>query len=202
VEAYRPGLGQKPSIPPKLPENRRTTTSLHSAAALRLLIFTGGRLREILNLQWRHVDRERGLLLLPDSKTGKKTIVLGGPAIAVLKEPPRSGPFVIAGDNSDEPKRDLKRPWALVSQHAGLADVRIHDLRHSFASIGAGTGMVLPIIGKPLDHADVETTQRYAHLDADPLRRASDAITAIIANALNKTNSITADDATDHSDAA
>ncbi|RJF86365.1 DUF4102 domain-containing protein [Oleomonas cavernae] len=171
---------------PKLPENRRTIISQHSAAALRLLIFTGARLREILNLQWRHVDLERGLLLLPDSKTGKKTIALGGPAIALLKELPRSGTFVIAGDDPDKPKPDLKRPWALVSQHAGLADVRIHDLRHSFASIGAGSGLGLPIIGKLLGHADVETTQRYTHLDAAPLRRASDAISSIIAQALDR----------------
>lgn len=187
---------------PKLLENRRTIISQHAAAALRLLIFTGARLREILNLRWKEVDLERGLLFLPDSKTGRKTIVLGAPAIAILKEIRGNGPYVIAGDDPDKPKTDLKRPWALVSRRAGLEDVRLHDLRHSFASVGAGSGMGLPIIGKLLGHASTATTQRYAHLDADPLRRASDAIGAAIALALDGKIEQGESDAGDHSDAA
>jgi integrase len=153
----------------------------HAAAALRLLIFTGARLREVLHLEWSQVDFERGLLLLKDSKTGKKTIVLNAPALEVLTRLSRVGKFVIAGEKADDPRKelpraDLKRPWKMVTQEAGLTGLRVHDLRHNFAAFGAGGGMGLPIIGKLLGHTQASTTQRYAHLDADPLRRAADAI--------------------------
>jgi len=154
-------------------------------AALRLLLFTGARLREILHLRWEHVDMERGLLLLPDSKTGRKAITLNAPSLAVLKLLDRIGPFVIAGANPDIPRADLKKPWTAVTEAASLPRLRIHDLRHSFASIGAGAGLGLPIVGKLLGHTQAATTQRYAHLDADPIRRASDAIGATIAAALD-----------------
>jgi len=166
--------------------NRITNIGPHAAAALRLLIFTGARLREILDLQWDHVDLQRGLLFLPDSKTGKKTIVLGVAALAVLENLPRLGKFVIAGTDNDKPRADLQRPWALVSKRANLAGLRLHDLRHSFASVGAGSGFGLPVIGKLLGHSNSKTTERYAHLAADPLRRASDAISGSIAKAMGE----------------
>jgi integrase len=164
--------------------NRRTIIGPHAAAALRLLIFTGARLREILHLRWEHVDFDRGLLLLPDSKTGRKTIILNAPALATLSELPRVGAYVIAGENSDAPRADLKRPWEVVARHAGLDGVRLHDLRHTYASIGAGSGLGLPIIGKLLGHAETRTTERYAHLDADPLRKAANAIGNTLAAAV------------------
>ncbi|GJE44625.1 site-specific integrase [Methylobacterium soli] len=173
------------------PENRRVKISPHAAAALRLLLFTGARLREILHLRWEHVDLARGLLLLPDSKTGKKTIVLNAPALQVLANTPRVGAFVIAGasagQSDEKPRSDLKRPWELITKEAGLEGVRLHDLRHSFASVGAGGGLGLPIIGKLLGHSQAATTQRYAHLDADPLRRAANEIGARIAHAMGDT---------------
>jgi integrase len=160
----------------------------YAVAALRLLIFTGARLREILHLKWEHVDFERGVLRLPDSKTGKKTIVLNGPALDLLNRLERSGAYVIAsesaGQSYEKPRSDLKRPWHTIRRHAGLEDVRLHDLRHSFASFGAGGGLGLPMIGKLLGHSQPQTTARYAHLDADPVRRASDAIGATIAAAM------------------
>jgi hypothetical protein len=169
-------------------ENRRTVIGPHAAAAMRLLILTGARLREILHLRWEHVDFERGLLLLPDSKTGKKAIVLNAPALDVLANVPRLGAYVIAGQSAgteeESPRHDLKRPWQAVAKRAGLDGVRIHDLRHTHASIGAGAGLGLPIIGKLLGHAQASTTARYAHLDADPLRRASDRIGSHIAAAM------------------
>jgi integrase len=167
-------------------KNRRTVIGPHAAAAIRLLLFTGCRLREILHLKWEHVDFERGLLFLPDSKTGKKTVVLNAPALAVLSAVPHLGAFVIAGDDPEQPRTDLKRPWAMVTREAKLDGLRIHDLRHSFASFGAGGGMGLPIVGKLLGHANATTTARYAHLDADPLRRASDRIGATIAAAMGE----------------
>lgn len=166
------------------PENRKTLLSAHVAAAFRLLLFTGCRLREILQLRWREVDVERGLLLLPDSKTGRKVIVLNAPALQVLTEVPRLGDFVILGDDPKKPRADLQKPWELIKRHAGLEGVRIHDLRHTHASIGAGAGLGLPIIGRLLGHKHTETTARYAHLDADPLRRASDRIGSELAAAL------------------
>eukprot|EP01037_Dinobryon_pediforme_P002438 gene2438-2476_t len=168
-------------------ENRRSIIGPHAAGAIRLLLFTGCRLREILHLQWDHIDFERGLLFLSDSKTGKKTIVLNAPALAVLSGLPRLGKFVIAGETEGKPRSDLKRPWALVKRQAGLEDFRIHDIRHSFASFGAGGGMGLPIVGKLLGHANATTTARYAHLDSDPLRKASNAIGNTISAAIDGT---------------
>ena len=170
--------------------NRRTVIGPHAAAAIRLLILTGARLREILHLKWEHVDFERGLLLLPDSKTGKKTIVLNAAAVNVLAKLPRIGAYVIAGENAgarDEgPRADLKRPWQAVAKRAKLDGVRIHDLRHTHASVGAGVGLGLPIIGKLLGHAQASTTARYAHLDADPLRKASDRIGRHLSKAMSE----------------
>jgi integrase len=168
--------------------NRRTVIGPHAAAALRLLIFTGARLREILHLRWKEVDLQRGLLLLPDSKTGAKPVVLNAPALRILAELPRMGPYVIAGDDPDRPRSDLKRPWALVSRRAGLERVRLHDLRHTYASYGAGAGLGLPIIGKLLGHKQTATTERYAHLDADPLRQASERIAGTIEAAMSGTS--------------
>ena len=163
---------------------------MHAAAALRLLILTGARLREILHLRWEHVDVERGLLLLPDSKTGRKTIVLNRPALEILKAHPRTGLFVIVGDKPDQPRTDLKKPWAAVSRRAGIEGVRLHDLRHTFASIGAGASLGLPIVGKLLGRSQPQTTARYAHLDADPLLRAANLIGERIESAMNLTAAI------------
>jgi integrase len=168
--------------------NRRTKIGPHAAAAVRLLILTGARLREILHLKWEQVDLERGLLLLPDSKTGKKAIVLNAPAHDNLANLPRAGAYVIAGQaagtHADRPRSDLNRPWRAIVKRADLTGLRIHDLRHTHASIGAGLGLGLPIIGKLLGHTQASTTARYAHLDADPLRRASEHIGTRLAGAM------------------
>jgi integrase len=155
-----------------------------AAGAIRLLLLTGCRLGEILNLQWPHVDFERGLLLLPDSKTGKKAVVIGAPALAVLASFPRLGRYVIGGMSPDKPRADLKRPWARICEAAELEGVRLHDLRHSFASAGAGAGLALPVIGKLLGHSQSATTQRYTHLADDPLRKAAERVSGDIAERL------------------
>jgi integrase len=143
-----------------------------------------------MGLKWDYVDLERGLLLLPDSKTGRKTIVLNAPATRVLADLPRLGVYVIASQNSgaekETPRADLNRPWRVVAKRAGLVGVRLHDLRHTHASIGAGAGLGLPIIGKLLGHAQATTTARYAHLDADPLRRPSEQIGGKLAAAMGR----------------
>jgi integrase len=178
--------GRASSKHDRKPDNRRSLLSAHVTAAFRLLLFTGCRLREILGLRWSEVDFERGLLFLPDSKTGRKPVVLNAPALQVLADVPRLGDFVILGDDPAKPRADLAKPWEAIRRHAGLEGVRIHDLRHTHASIGAGAGLGLPIIGKLLGHKHAHTTARYAHLDADPLRRASDRIGSVIAAALGE----------------
>lgn len=168
-------------------ENRRVKLDPFAVAAIRLLILTGARLREILHAQWQQVDFERGVIFLADSKTGKKPIYLSAAALAILAALPRlaGNPHVIAGAKDGRPRADLKKPWDAVCRAAGLDGVRLHDLRHSFASVGAGASMGLPIIGKLLGHTQASTTQRYAHLDADPLRRAAETISATIAAAMD-----------------
>jgi integrase len=175
------------------PKTKRSTRIAPSAAAaLRLLLFTGCRLREILHLRWEHVDVER-CLFLPDSKSGRKTIILNAPALAVLNGLERIGPYVVPGIDPEQPRHDLKRPWDAVTRRAGVTGVRLHDLRHTYASFGAGGGLGLPIIGRLLGHSQPATTARYAHLDNDPLRSASEAIAGRIASALEgkKTASVT-----------
>lgn len=182
--AWDPRPSGKLKHAPK-PENRREVYAPHVTGAVRLLLFTGCRLREILHLRWSEVDFERGLLFLPRSKTGAKTVVLNAPALDVLAALPRAGAFVIASGDPEKPRADLQRPWARITAAAGLDGLRIHDLRHSFASVGAGGGMGLPIVGKLLGHTNSSTTARYAHLHADPLRQASERIAGTIAAALD-----------------
>jgi integrase len=158
-------------------------------AAIRLLSLTGARLGEIRTLQWGHVDFERASLRLPDSKTGQKTIYLNVPALEVLAGVPRleGNLYVICGDRPGAHLVNLQKPWRRIRKTAGLEDVRLHDLRHSFASVAAAGGMSLPIIGALLGHSQPQTTARYAHLSADPLKAASDAIAGRIASAMTGT---------------
>jgi integrase len=168
------------------PDKRRTKLDPFAVAAIRLLILTGARRREILDARWDQIDFERGILNLPDSKTGKKSIYLSAAAQALLKSLPRvaGNPHIIAGARDSAPRADLKKPWAAVCKAAGLQGVRLHDLRHSFASFGASASLGLPIIGKLLGHSQPSTTHRYAHLDADPMRRAVETIGAEISAAM------------------
>jgi integrase len=166
------------------PGNRVTRFDPHVIAAIRLLLFTGARLREILRLEWKDILFEEGLLILRKHKTsgrtGTKSIVLNAPALEILEALPRVGRYVIAGATAgkeDEvPRSDLKKPWTAIQQHAGLEGVRIHDLRHNYASTGMTGGMGLLLVGKLLGHTQAQTTQRYEHLDVDPLRIAAERI--------------------------
>lgn len=166
------------------PENQKTVYPVHVTDAIRLLLLTGCRLREILRLRWNEVDAERGVLYLPDSKTGRKVVFLSGPALDVLMALPRLGKCVIPGDHPDRPRHDLKKPWDHIRREACIEDVRLHDLRHTHAAIGAASGLGLPIVGKLLGHKSTATTQRYAHLADDPVRRAAEVIGQQIAKSL------------------
>jgi len=164
----------------------RLSGNPYPSAAIKLLLLTGCRRGEIVNLCWEHVDFERECLRLPDSKTGAKVVYLNAPARALLQELPRmaDNPRVIPGMRADSGSAAIDNAWSRVRTTAGLADVRLHDLRHSFASVGAAGGLSLPIIGALLGHKHATTTARYAHLSADPLRAANDAVGARIAAAM------------------
>ncbi|MCW2335101.1 integrase [Rhodoblastus acidophilus] len=182
IDAKKKGAKHTPK------ENQRTKIDPHAAGAIRLLILTGARLREILGARWEHVDFERGIIHLPDSKTGAKPIYLSAAALDALNKLPRieGNPHVIPGEKEGASRVDLKKPWAAVTRAAGLDGLRVHDLRHSFASFGAGASLGLPIIGKLLGHSQAATTHRYAHLDADPMHRAVETIGSTITAAMNR----------------
>lgn len=176
--------GRKEKHRPAKAENRREVISPYAVAAIRLMIFTGCRAGEILNLRWSEVDFENGFLYLSDSKTGAKKVLLAAPALQVLAALPRMGRYVIAGANPNKPRSDIKRPWERITAYAKLEDLRLHDLRHSFASVGAASGMGLSTVGKLLGHSSPVTTARYSHFADDPLRRASEEIAGTIAAAM------------------
>ena len=185
VDETRPNAKHAPKF-----NHRRVILDPFAVAAIRLLILTGARLREVLDAQWSQLDLERGVLFLADSKTGKKPVYLSAAAQSLLASIPRvnGNPYIIAGALEGAPRADLNKPWRAVRKAAGLDGVRIHDLRHSFASFGAGASLGLPIIGKLLGHSQAATTHRYAHLDADPLRRAAETIGAAISAAMERTS--------------
>lgn len=168
---------------PKKGGEQREVVSPYAIAAIRLLLLTGARCGEILNLKWSNVDFENGFLHIADSKTGKKSVLVGAAAMKVLADLPRieGNPYVIVGEAKGKPRTDLKRPWNRITAHAGLTGLRLHDIRHSYASAGAASGMGLGIVGKLLGHASTATTARYSHYADDPLRRASDGLDSAIA---------------------
>ena len=143
-----------------------------AVAAIRLLILTGCRLSEIQKLRWEHVDLEVGELRLPDTKTGGRAVPLAPSAVRLLKSLPRDeeNPWVISGRKPGSHLTDLQHPWRRIRASAQLDDVRIHDLRHSFASRALALGEGLPMIGKLLGHTQVQTTARYAHLALDTVK--------------------------------
>lgn len=152
-------------------------------AAIRLLMLTGCRLNEILKLEWQHVRLRAGELHLPDSKTGGKIVQLGDAAVAVLRALPRleDNPWVITGKLQGARLTDLQPFWQRVRARAGLNGVRIHDLRHTFASVAAAKGLSLPMIGKLLGHSQVQTTARYAHLAQGTVKEAANDVSEMIA---------------------
>lgn len=170
-----------------LREMESESVELSSAIlAARLLILTGCRLGEIMTLKWDYIDFHERALRLPDSKTGKKIVHLGAPAVECLRDAQRidGNPWVIPGTLTGKPLSDLQPFWQRVRARAGVKDVRIHDLRHTFASTAVASGQGLPMIGKLLGHTQVQTTARYAHLAADPVKSAADAVATSLREAL------------------
>jgi len=143
-----------------------------AVTAIRLLMLTGCRCSEIQTLRWDHVDLEAGELHLPDTKTGRRAVPLAPSAVRLLASLPRDkeNPWVIPGRRRGMHLNDLRHPWQRIRARAGLPGVRIHDLRHSFASRALALGEGLPMIGKLLGHTQVQTTARYAHLARDTMK--------------------------------
>jgi integrase len=172
------------------PNNKQTDQINHATsyitAALRLLILTGARCSEILTLKWEDIDFQRKLIRLQESKTGQKTIYLSAPALQTLSELPRieGNPYVICGKNEGSHLVNIKDPWKVIRKNAELEDVRIHDLRHNYASTAVTAGHHLKVIGSLLGHKDTQTTERYTHLANDPLQTANEAISQRILDAM------------------
>ncbi|HWA23179.1 MAG TPA: site-specific integrase [Caulobacterales bacterium] len=187
----------KPGPKSKHAPKKNLMVDKHAVACIRLLMTTGCRLREILNLEWAHVDFENARLNLPDSKTGKKHVGLSDYALEILQGlQPTNYRFVVAGETAgqedESPRADLHRPWARIIKHAGLgalgvkgaegyrAPLRIHDIRHAYASNAIASGLDIFTVGKLLGHKDIRTTQKYLHLHTDALRAAANTNSASI----------------------
>jgi len=157
----------------------RKVASASALAAIKLLMLTGRRLTEVLTLEWQWIDLDARLMRLPDTKTGALTVSLNTSATALLRELREASVdarFVIPGMVKGRALVNLQKPWRAVRALAKLDDVRLHDLRHTFASVGAGMGMSLPMLGRLLGHSQAATTSRYAHLAQAPVRSAADEI--------------------------
>jgi hypothetical protein len=152
--------------------------SPYAIAAIRLLILTGCRTGEILTLKRAYIDSHHRCLRLPDSKTGAKVVHVGDAALEVMAALPEvvGNPYLLPSRRGDGPIVDLQSPWRRTRTAAGLADVRLHDLRHAFASLGATGGDSLLVIGALLGHRSAKTTQRYAHLSDHPIKDAANRI--------------------------
>ena len=204
ARAERTGLAAAPSKQRKRktgPTAKHTTKKANTVqpadpfaiAAIRFLLLSGWRKREALTLRWDAIDSARQLATLGDTKTGRSHRPLGAPALALLDEIPRleGCPFVFPGrrraGRPPAPLVEINRVWYAVRHAAGLDDVRLHDLRHSFAStIASAPGGSLLMIAKLLGHANVRTTQRYSHLLDDPVRATADATASQLASWLGE----------------
>lgn len=165
---------------------RETNAEREAAFCIQLLLLTGCRLSEIQKLKWEYVDLDAGLLRLPDSKSGAKLVAIGQAVVEVFKNIPKvkDNPYVITGTIEGQHLTDMQKPWRRLRKRAGLDDLRIHDLRHSFASDALQLGEDLTMIGRLLGHTQVQTTARYAHLKTDPIRAAANKVSDAIALAL------------------
>ena len=164
-------------------EGRGRRLGASVAAALRLLMLTGCRRNEILTLRWEEVDLDAAELRLRDSKTGPRVVPLSAAAVSVLAALPRvpGNPWVIPGAKPGGHLSNLNDHWLRVRARAGLDGVRIHDLRHSFASRALALGESLPTIGRLLGHGQVATTARYAHLARDAVKASASRVADSIA---------------------
>ncbi|CAN7690953.1 tyrosine-type recombinase/integrase [Rhizobium sp. LjRoot254] len=167
-----------------LKTERERGASEFAIAAIRFLLLSGCRRNEALTLQWGWIDFDHSLAKLPDSKTGQKVLMFGAGALALLKDLERvdDAPLVFPSAAGGVTPISIQKVWDKVRKAAKLDDLRLHDLRHNFASAAVSSGQSLYVVGKLLGHSQAQTTQRYAHLAPDPMRQAADDISI----ALNK----------------
>ena len=152
----------------------KNTESFYALSALKMLLVTGCRTSEILNLKREYVDIANNCIHLPDSKTGARTIHLSPVAFDILNALPSEEGFVFHSPRENKRLTTLRCLWKKICGITDLKDYRLHDLRHTYASFAVSGGFSLPIIAKMLGHADIKTTERYAHLHQDPVNKAID----------------------------
>lgn len=182
VAKFKPDKKERPLGPSEVATLARGLTILEElgmvspcmAAAVKLLLLTGARKNEIARLRWDYVDLEGGRLNLPDSKTGAKVIPLPAAAARIIAELPRRSEWVLPSSRNDGPIVGLQKSWELVRVWCGFEDVRVHDLRHSFATYAVSDGASLYLVGKALGHRQSRTTERYAHVADDPVKAVMD----------------------------
>jgi len=162
--------------------------SIYFTNMIRLLMLTGARLSEIQHAKWEWVDFKNSIISLPDSKTGKKIIHLSPAAIDVLKNTPKidKNPYIIVGAVKGSSLNAAQKPWRRVRKIAQLDDVRIHDLRHTFASICVAQGMSLQMVAKLLGHTQTSTSERYAHLAKTNIQDAANIVGNVILGSFRK----------------
>lgn len=157
----------------------KDTESNYTLSAFKLVLSTGCRTSEILNLKWEHVDYKNKCIHLPDSKTGERNIHFPPIAFEILNSLPVEDGFVFRSPRENKKLTTLRCLWKKICKIAKFNNVRIHDLRHTYASFSVSKGLSLPIISKMLGHSDIKTTQRYAHLHQDPVNKAIDDVSLI-----------------------
>ena len=157
-----------------------------AANTIRLLLLTGARSGEVFGARWADLDLENGVWTKPGHTTKQRTehrVPLSAPALELLTalraQAADDAGFVFRGRHGGR-RFDLKKPWPKICTAAGITGVRVHDLRHTYASLLASAGFSLPMIGALLGHTQPGTTHRYAHLFDDPLRQATERVGAII----------------------
>ena len=170
--------------------NAMEAANTHATGAriIRLLMLTGARKSEIESLCWEDIDFERGFLNLRDTKTGNRSHPINAPAMASLSAVERveGSPWVFPASRGDSHHTATGRAFKEACKRAGISGVRVHDLRHTFASVAAMAGLGLPVIGAVLGHKQAATTQRYAHIAEEAGRLASDQVAGQIAARLNE----------------
>lgn len=164
---------------------REGEESIHFLNLIRLLMLTGARLTEIRTAKWEWVDFNNGILNLPDSKTGKKPVHLSSAAIDVLNRTPKidGNPYIIVGNVAGNSLYNAQKAWRRIRKLAWLHDLRIHDLRHTFASLCIAQGFSLQMVAKLLGHADTRMSERYAHLTKTSVQEAAKSVGNLIQTA-------------------
>lgn len=177
---------KKPRVAKPAKEPEIVPSNPYAIAAIRFLLLSGWRRREVLTLRWDAVDLQGKRARLPDTKSGLSWRELGGAATQLLRDLPRldGSPLVFPGEKAGEPLSSIQHVWYAVRAHAKLPDVRLHDLRHNFASVGAQGGTSLLVLGAVLGHRELSTTQKYAHLGERPTARAAEEISSRISSML------------------